>query len=183
MVDDMRNRMQKLAKRLYEVAGWYILHDPLRVNRLEVEGGVEWTTDNGNTVRSTWTPDMAVGMDADDPEMEIIPGSMVSRSAEQQLAALNASVQRIASMMALPGNEQEVFHHRRYKELEAEYGNAPELLELFGESPSPESVVPGVESAAQFARQPGRSNGSGAQPQQNKLVERMIYSGQPQQPA
>jgi hypothetical protein len=191
MIDDMRTRMNKLAKRLYEVAGWYILRDPLRLNRRvedggdpNTEGGVMWTTGNGNTVRSTWTPEIAAGMNPDEQEMEIIPGSMVSRSAEGQLQFLVQSVQAVASMMALPGNEQEVFHHRRFKELMAEYGNAPELNELFGEAPNAESVVPGVEAAGQFARPPARSSGGNGQPKQSKMVERMIFSGGAQtQPA
>jgi hypothetical protein len=93
------------------------------------------------------------------------------------LAFLNQSVQRIAAMMVLPGSEQEVFHHRRYKELEAELGNAPEINELFGEAPNAESVVPGTEAAGQFNQQRGQGpQGGGGQPQ-DRMVEKMIYSG------
>jgi hypothetical protein len=177
MIDFARMRMHDLTRKIYATAAWYMRIDTLH------EEMVEWTTPNGNTVTSAWTPDMASGLDPNDPDMDIIPGSLVSRSAEQQLAFLNQSVQRIAAMMVLPGSEQEVFHHRRYKELEAELGNAPEINELFGEAPNAESVVPGTEAAGQFNQQGGQRPQGGIQPQQDKMVEKMIYSGAPQQEA
>ena len=170
MIDDMKSRVGKTATRLYETAAWYITHDPLRNEQ------VEWTTPNGNRVQSDWTPETGASIDHDESFMEIIPGSMVSRSAEGQLQFLIQSMQVIASSMALPGEEPPVFRHRRFRELVAELGNAPEIAELFGEATDVSSVVPGVEQAAQFNRQPGRQSGGG-QPQQNRMAERMIFSG------
>lgn len=177
-VDEWRQRVDTFAKRLYETAAWYIRNDPLR------QGPVEWTTPNGNTITSEWTPEMALGMDPEDPDMEIIPGSMVNRSAEAQLTFLTTAVDAIAKTMALPGEQPAVFRHSRYRELVAELGNAPEIAELFGEAPNQEAVVPGVEAAAQFGQRQGRPPSAGAAPQQgNKMVERLIFSGGQQQPA
>jgi len=190
MIDDMKNRMAVLGKRLYEIGGWYISRNPLNGRPRDAGPGypvekkmVNWALPGGINVDSEWTPEMGADLDMDDPEMEIIPGSMVSRSAEGQLKFLIEAMQVIASSFALPGEEPPVFKHRRFRELVAELGNAPEIAELFGEASDAGSVIPGVETAMQFAPRPGRSTGSGGQAQPNKMVERMVFSGGQQQSA
>lgn len=183
MVDDMKQRMDKLAKKLYEIGGWYLLHDPFNGRSAEFPSRpkkmVEFVTSNGNTVEPEFSPDMALSLDPNDPDMEIVPGSMVSRSAEGQLQALIQSFGTIASAMALPGAKPGIFDLEYFTKLIAEYSNQPEIEKLFGTAPDAASVVPGAEGAAQFAQQrpaPQRSGGNG-QPQQNKLAERLIFSG------
>jgi hypothetical protein len=170
MIDDMKLKTNDLAKRIYETAAWYMVRDPLRFEE------AEFTTDSGNTYVSQWTPEIGLGFDPGDPEMEIVPGSMVSRSAEAQLKYLVESVRAIASMMVLPGEQPEVFRHGRFKELLAEYGNAPELDELFGEAPDRASVVPGVKEAGLFAKAGGRSAGGGGRSSPDKMAEKLIFS-------
>lgn len=174
MIDYARLKMDTLTRQIYATVAWYYRIDTIH------EETVDWTTPEGLAVPggSEWTPETAASLDPNDPEMEIVPGSLISRSSEQQLAYVNQAVQSIAAMMSLPGEEQEVFHHRRYKELVAEYGNAPEINELFGEAADAGSVVPGVEHAAQFNQQKqGRSSGGKAMDNSGKLVERMVFSG------
>jgi len=172
MIDFAKMRMHALTRKIYATAAWYMRIDDLH------EEVVDWTTPNGNTVTSAWTPDLASGLDPGDPDMDIIPGSLVSRSAEQQLGFLNQAIQSIAAMMALPGAKQQVFNLGEYKELLADLGNAPEINDLFGEAADAESVVPGVEQAAQFAQRRQGGPPSGVTPDQgNKMMERLIYSG------
>lgn len=174
MVDDARQRMDKATKQIMDIAAWYIMHDPYRREE------VDWTTPEGLTQSSMWNPeDMnRMEMNKQDEEWEIIPGSMISRSAEQQLASLVQAVDNVARTLALPGEDPTVFKHRRYRERMAEYGNLPELAEFFGEAPDQESVVPGSETAAQFAA-PGRTGRpQGPAPAgQSKMVDRMVFSG------
>lgn len=179
-IEEWRQRLDKFARRLYEIAGWYITRDPMR------RGMVDWTDDQGITAASEWTPELAANLEADDPQWEVIPGSMVSRSAESQLAFVTQAVDAIAKTYALPGEQPPVFRHRKYRELVAELGNAPEIEELFGEAPDVQSVVPGVEAAAQFGTRQGRPPNAPAAPQRGgRMVERLIFSGggQQQQPA
>lgn len=187
MFDDAKQKMTKFTTQVYDTVAWYMARDPIRGN--ESVGNppemVEWTDSRGIRAASKWIPGVGETMVPGDPTMEIIPGSMVSRSAEQQLAALNGSIQRIAQTMALPGEAPAVFKHSRYRDLEAELGNMPEIGELFGEAPSPAAVVPGADAGGQFGQQQGRPQG-GMKPQgQNPAVDRMLYSGgqAQQQPA
>ncbi len=189
MIDDFRQKMNKLAKRLYEVGAWYILNDPFNGRSEEFPNNakrmVEWVTSNGNTVSSEWSPDSAFQLDPSDPDMEIVPGSMVSRSAEGQLQALIQSFQVIAGAMALPGAKPGIFDLEYFTKLIAEYSNQPEIEKLFTTATDSSSVAPGAEGATQFGQQKGSATppqGAGGQPQQNKLAERLIFSGGANQP-
>jgi hypothetical protein len=176
LLDDMRHRMDAFAKQLYETAAWYILRDPFRNET------VTWTTARGSKAVSKWVGAQHEGMAEDDPEMEIIPGSMVSRSPNGQLKSLIESFQIIASAMALPGAKPVIFNIEAFTKLMAEYNNQPEISDLFTTVPNAASVVPGVEGAAQLAPRPSRSPAGNGQAQPNKMVERLIYSGGQPQP-
>jgi hypothetical protein len=178
MITDSRQRVQRMTRKIYEAAGSVFLNDTQP--KL-----VEWKNDRGETHTSQWSPETAATLAPGDPDMEIVPGSMVSRTGEEQLASLSQAVERIARTFALPGEQPPVFNHTVYRELEAEYGNRPELDRLFGVATNPDAVVPGVESAGQFGANQGRPpNGGAAPPNPNdRMMERMIYSGQQQQQA
>lgn len=175
MVEDARQRMDKATKRIYEFAAHYIKRDPLR------NEPVDWESPNGQTYQDEWTPEVGAALGDGDPDMEIIPGSMVSRSAEQQFQSLVESMQIIGSTLALPGEEPPVFKHRRFRELAAEYRNQPEIAEMYGEAPNQAAVVPGVESAQQFAANRTGRPRNGPSPQPDKMVEKMVFSGPQQQ--
>ena len=184
MIADSRNRMQKLTKRIYETAAWYFLRD--RELRADPEI-VEWQAPSGLKYPSKWQPWLWDDVDPGDPEMEIIPGSMVSRTAEAQLAFLTQQTQNIGGLMVLPGSEPQVFNLSLYKRLVSEYGNAPEIDQLFSSVPDASQVVPGVESAASVAQRPQSAPGGvkAATDGADRMMERMIFSGgqQAAQPA
>lgn len=181
MIADSRNRMAILTKQILDTAAHYMLMDriPRPADRPEV---VEWETPSGDRYPSEWNPAMLEGIEPGDPEMEIVPGSMVSRTAEEQLAFLVGATQTIGSMMVLPGAKPAAFDLRYFQRLYSEYGNAPEIDHLFVEVPDQESMVPGVESAGQIAPRPQSSPGGvKADTGGDRLMERMIYSGGAQQ--
>ena len=79
MIDHAKAKMNTLVRQIFDTAAWYMRLDNTH------EEMVEWTTPNGNHVKTAWTPETAAMLDPADTEMDIIPGSLVSRSAEQSL--------------------------------------------------------------------------------------------------
>ena len=182
MVADARGKMSKVAMRIYETATWYFMRDPTLQYRQNPEQ-IDWTTSSGIKNTSPWHPSLWQDLAPDDPQMEIIPGSMVSRSAEEQLQALIGGIQTTNAMMALPGDEPVVFKHREFRRIMTELGNMPELDEVYGEAPDQASVVPGADNASIFAPRSTGPAPSAMQPSPGTgQSARMMMSAAPQQP-
>lgn len=164
----MRNRVYDFTAGILRHWAWYIWTDPMRQEK------VTRTTTNGFVVQDQWSPEIVEG-DFLDNEIDIEPGSLQSRSNEQQLLALVESARLIREMMQLPASRPMTFDHAYFTELLATLGNQPELTGLIKFAADIKDVVPGVPTQGQEGGGMGAPQAS--PPQADKLMERMIFSG------
>jgi hypothetical protein len=178
MVRDCRSALNKFARQIYDQVAWYILNDDVSPMKQ-----VEWTDDAGITSPSWWMPGVGRQLQGGDPELEIIPDSMIDRSSEEQAAALIDSVRTVASLLTVPGNAPVFLNHQEVVEHLGELRNQPELAKLFGQAPDVESLVPGNEAAGGVIQQGEKAPvPSGGPSPMDRMKEKMMFQAtQPQQ--
>jgi hypothetical protein len=175
MIDNAKTALNRFAKTIYDRTAWYFLHDDV-YDDSEKPRMITYTDEYGDTAPGEWNPRMAGLATDDDLNFEIIPDTLIERSAAEQASSLLASVQALASLMVLPGPKPSYFDMPYMVEVMADNLNQPELGKLFGQAQTAESVVPGADGAAVFAQRngspqmPGRTGPSPAQRMQDKLM-------------
>jgi len=172
MVRDFRLALNRFASQVYGQAAWYFLN----VNAGPVKE-VEWTDEAGITAPSPWTPGVGSQLPRGDPELEIIPGSMIDRSAEEQAAALLDSIRTVSGLLAVPGNKPVFLDHMELVNVLRELRNQPELGKLYGQAPDVASLVPGSETAG-AAMQGGGGPAVGPRPApgpSDRLKEKLMF--------
>lgn len=139
MIGHMRNEVHAFTAKILENWAQYIWNDPLtQAPQSRMVGG--------RRVEALWTPEEREG-DVLQFEFDIVPGSLTSRSNEEQAASLLASTRAIMETMQFPATKPVVFDHAYFAETLGEYLNQPELGKLVSFAPDAESVYPGTKAA------------------------------------
>lgn len=180
MVRDARQALNKFAKQVYEQVAWYILNDDIAPMRK-----VEWTDSAGVTAPSWWIPGVGGQLPKGDPEMEIIPDSMIDRSSEEQANALLMSIRDISQLMAVPGNKPVFLDHQAVVDELKELKNQPQLAKMFGQAPDKESLVPGHDTVGTIGQGGGGApQGGYSSPNPgDRMKEKLMFQATQPQPA
>jgi hypothetical protein len=180
MVRDCRTALNRFAHKVYRQVGWYILHEDPEVSP---EREVEWTDEADVTAPSPWVPGFANQLPEGDPELDIIPESMIERTAEEEMVSLLDSVRAVAGLLTVPGNKPVFLDHQELVDQLRVLRNQPELGKLFGHSPDVGSLVPGSDTAG-MVMQGGGGQGRpmGGQPPADRLKEKLMFQSQTQEP-
>lgn len=177
MVRDCRKALNLFAKKVYDQVAWYIRNVDNGMPRQ-----VEWTDATGYTAPSWWVPGVGQTMPPGDPQLEIIPESMIDRTAEEQAASLLQSIREISQLMAVPGNKPVFLNHQELVDQLKELRNQPQLTTIFGEAQDQESLVPGSETAAGISTQSQPASYSQPAASSN-LKDRLMFQSMQPQPA
>jgi hypothetical protein len=170
MVRDSRTALNKFAQEAYDQVAWYILNDELSPMRQ-----VDWTDGAGVSAPSWWVPGVGKQLSSGDPEMEIIPDSMIERTSEEQAGALLESIHAVVGLMAAPGNRPVFLNHQEVVNELTELRNQPKLKTMFGEAPDVSSLVPGSETAGATMQSGSQPPASSPASPGDKLKEKLMF--------